>query len=103
LPRIIEVQEGIRMTEEKKSRRKIPFMGAIVFLIVFVILLMVTLAYPNLPPAKQLYGLLNIPETTQPVLGVPATLLIEAVFNGVIYGFIAWVIFTIGKWLSKKQ
>ena len=68
--------------------------GAIVFLTVFIAFLAATLVNPDLPPGKQLYGLLNVPETDYPVLGIPATLLVCAVFNGVVYGVIAWLIFT---------
>jgi hypothetical protein len=77
--------------------------GAIVFLAVFIIFLAVTLAYPYLPPGRQLYGLLGIQETNYPVLGMPTTTLVSAVFNGVIYGVIAWLIFTIAKKLSKTK
>jgi hypothetical protein len=66
--------------------------GAIVFLTVFVILLVITLAYPGLPLGKQLYGMLGVPTTDYPVLGISATTLVIAVFNGVVYGIIAWLI-----------
>lgn len=69
--------------------------GALVFLIVFIVFLAATLAFPFIPPGKILYGLLGIPETEYPVLGVPASLLIEAIFNGIIYGVIAWLIFSL--------
>jgi di/tricarboxylate transporter len=75
--------------------------GAIVFLAVFVIFLLATLAVPNIPPGEMLYGLLGVPKTDYPVLGVPATILVIAIFNGVIYGVIAWLIFTFGKKLIK--
>jgi hypothetical protein len=75
--------------------------GAIVFLTVLVILLLATLAVPNIPPGEMLYGLLGVPETDYPVLGVSATVLVIAIFNGVIYGVIAWLIFTFGKKLIK--
>ncbi len=71
--------------------------GAIVFLTVFIIFFLVTLGYPDLPPGQELYGLLNVPETEYPVLGIPATTLVSAVFNGVVYGVIAWLIFTFIK------
>jgi len=71
--------------------------GALVFLAVFAVFLIVTLVFPVLPPGIQLYGLLGVPETSYPVLGVPATTLVAAVFNGVIYGVIAWLIFSIVK------
>ena len=75
--------------------------GAIVFLVVFVVFLVVTLGYSDLPPGRQLYGLLGVAETEEPVLGVPATTLVSAVFNGVIYGVIAWLIFTFAERMRK--
>jgi hypothetical protein len=72
--------------------------GAIVFLVVFFVFLAVTLAYPELPPGKMIYDAVVGAETDYEVLGIPATQLISAVFNGVIYGFIAWLIF----WLAEK-
>jgi len=76
--------------------------GAIVFLIVFFAILLLTLASPYFPPGMQIYGLLGVPETDYPVLGIPVTTLVSAVFNGVIYGVIAWLIFTFGKRVLKR-
>ena len=69
--------------------------GAIVFLVVFFAVLVATLVYPSMPPGPQMYNLLNAPTTNYPVLGIPATTLVIAVFNGVVYGIIAWLVFTI--------
>lgn len=69
--------------------------GAIVFLAIFVVFLAVTLAYPDLPPGKQIYDLTGAEQTSSPVLGIPATTLVIAVFNGVIYGIIFWLIYTV--------
>lgn len=69
--------------------------GAIVFLIVFVLGLIVTLGNTALPPGRQLYNMLNVPDTNYPVLGIPATTLAISIINGVIYGVIVWLIFTI--------
>lgn len=91
------------MAEQKTVRKKLPFMGAIVFLVVFAIFLVATLGFPDLPPGKQVYGLLNVAEIQQPMLGIPATLLIEAIFNGVIYGVIAWLIFIVAFRLMEKS
>jgi hypothetical protein len=78
--------------------------GAIVFLVFFVIFGAVTLwYYTDLPPGRQLYGLLNVPETSYPVLGIPASILIFAVFNGIIYGVIAWLILTIIVLARRKK
>lgn len=76
--------------------------GAMVFLLVFIILLAATLAYPYLPPGRAIYHLLGIPETEYPVFSVPATLLIEAVLNGVVYGVAAWIIFTVADKVRRK-
>jgi hypothetical protein len=75
--------------------------GAIIFIAVFVILLLVTLAVPSIPPGEMFYALLGVPTTDYLVLGVPATILVIAIFNGAIYGVIAWLIFTFGKKLIK--
>jgi len=77
--------------------------GAIVFLVVFFAMLFVTLASPGFPPGRQIYDLLGIAETDYPVLGIQTTTLVCAVFNGVIYGVIAWLIFTFGKKILRPQ
>ncbi|MEM3068464.1 MAG: hypothetical protein QXH58_00940 [Nitrososphaerales archaeon] len=77
--------------------------GAIVFLIVFIVFLLATLVYVYLPPGIQLYSLLGVPGTEYLVLGVPATTLVSAVFNGVIYGVIAWLIFTFMEKARKTK
>ena len=59
-------------------------MGAAVFLIVFVIGLGATLVSPAIPPGMDLYLMLNVPTVDYPVLGIPTTTLVAAVFNGVI-------------------
>lgn len=75
--------------------------GAIVFLVAFFAMLLATLAAPSIPPGPTLYGLLGVPETDYPVLGIQATTLIIAVFNGIFYGVIAWLVFTFGRKLMK--
>jgi hypothetical protein len=77
--------------------------GALVFLVVFIILFAATLAYSDLPPGKQIYDALNVPTTDYPILGIQATTLIKAVFNGVIYGIIAWLIYTIAERTAKPK
>ena len=67
--------------------------GAIVFIIVFAATLTASLVYADMPPGKQIYEALNLPTADYLVLGVPATTLIIAVFNGVFYGIIAWLIY----------
>jgi len=75
--------------------------GAIVFLIAFFAMLAATLAAPSIPPGRALYDLLGVPDTDYPVLGIPTTTLVIAVFNGVVYGIIAWLVFTFGMRIRK--
>jgi len=72
-----------------------------VFLIAFFAMLVATLAAPGIPPGRALYDLLGVPDTDYPVLGIPTTTLVIAVFNGVVYGVIAWLVFTFGMRLRK--
>jgi hypothetical protein len=69
--------------------------GAIVFLVVFAIGVLITLNNTSLPPGNTIYGMLNVPTLTYPVLGIPATTLIISVFNGIVYGFVVWLVFSI--------
>ena len=75
--------------------------GAIVFLLVFIVFLATSLAYQSVPPGRQLYDLLGVPETDYPVVGIPATALVIAVFNGIVYSIIAWLIFTFAEKARK--
>jgi cbb3-type cytochrome oxidase subunit 3 len=77
--------------------------GAIVFLVVFFLVFLATIAYADLPPGKQIYGMLNVPNTDYQVLGIPATTLIVAVFNGVIYGIVVWLIYSIAARMRKPK
>jgi len=69
--------------------------GALVFLASFVVFLVITLAYPVLPPGIQIYSALGIAQSSYPVVGIPVTTLACAVFNGVIYGVIIWLIYSL--------
>ena len=77
--------------------------GAIVFLIVFGVVLFITLSSPGLPPGLQIYEALGLPDSTYPVFGVPAPTLGSAIFNGILYGLIVWIGFTILRRGPKKE
>jgi hypothetical protein len=77
--------------------------GAIVFLVIFVLGLLVTLAYSDMPPGRQIYDALNVPATDYLVLGVQATTLVIAVFNGVVYGVIVWLIYSLAEHARKPK
>ncbi len=80
--------------------------GAIVFLVVFAIVVIVTIANPAIPPGAQIYAAV-LPGTeaaaTYLIGGVSAITVIISVFNGVIFAFIAWLIFTILNALVGKK
>ena len=81
--------------------------GAIVFLVVFAVALLATVAYSSIPPGQTIYeaALPNTAQYTQTyaIVGTNAFVLIIGVFNGVIYGFIAWLIFTLATMGKKKD
>ena len=81
--------------------------GAIVFLVVFAIALVITLGNTSIPPGKAIYNafLPNTQAASGYLVGgtVDAVTLIIAVFNGVIYGFIAWLVFTLATIGSKRR
>ena len=77
--------------------------GALVFLAVFIVVTLVCLEATNIPPGVQIYQALNVPSVDYPVLGIPATTLIIAVFNGVVYGVIVWLIYTVAARATKKE
>jgi len=77
--------------------------GAVVLVIVFTVFLALTLGYHDLPPGRQLYSLLGVPETEYPVLGIPTTILVSALFNGTIYGVLVWLIFTFVEKARRKR
>ena len=69
--------------------------GAIIFLAAFLLFFVVTLGYNEMPPGRQIYDAVVDAETDFEVLGIPAIDLIVAVFNGVIYGVIIWLVHTV--------
>ncbi len=73
--------------------------GAVVFVIVFVLFLLISLVPVPLPPGHMILDAF-IPEIfeTDPMYGQLA----EGIINGVIYGVIIWAIFTIAKMLYDR-
>jgi heme/copper-type cytochrome/quinol oxidase subunit 2 len=79
--------------------------GAILFIIVFLIVFLLSLGFPSIPPGQTLYNLLNLPAevTTYKVAGaIYGDVLIKAIFNAIIYAFIAWLVFTILTYALRK-
>jgi hypothetical protein len=81
--------------------------GAILFLVVFAIVVVLTLGNTSIPPGKAIYDtvLPNTEAASGYLVGgtVDAVTAIISVFNGVIYGFIAWLIFTLLNMGRKKD
>jgi hypothetical protein len=73
--------------------------GAIVFLVFFALFLVVTIGYPGFPPGSMIYDAF-FPGTRDPlqgytIAGIDAVTLISGIFNGVIYGVIAWLFYSL--------
>ena len=87
--------------------RDVNMKGALVFLAVFAIVLVITLGNTDIPPGKAIYNafLPNTEAASGYLVGgtVDAVTLIIGVFNGVIYGFIAWLVFTLATMGRKKK
>ena len=77
--------------------------GAVIFVIFFVLFLAVTLEMPTLPPGDMIHDLLAIPKVDYPILGIPAWLLIAAIINGVVYGFIIWLIYSVISHATRSR
>lgn len=81
--------------------------GAIVFLAVFALLIVITLGNTSIPPGKALYDavLPNTEAASGYLIGgtVNAITAIIAVFNGAIYGVVAWLIFTLATMGRRKE
>ncbi|MCK5627130.1 hypothetical protein DRO61_03185 [Candidatus Bathyarchaeota archaeon] len=77
--------------------------GAIVFLVFFVAMTAFTLLYADLPPGRQIYEMLDVPETDYPVGGIPATVLIMSLFNGIVYGIIAGIVYSIAMAAKRRR
>ncbi len=83
--------------------------GAVIFVIFFLLFLVITIGMPTLPIGDMIQQqILNIPKMEDLVLGIPGWILINAILNGVIYGFIIWLIFSLfssatGRGKKKEQ
>jgi hypothetical protein len=48
----------------------------------------------RVPVGRQIYDALGLEDTNYPVMGIPAPTFGSAIFNGVVYDVIVWLIFT---------
>jgi hypothetical protein len=77
--------------------------GALVFLIVFVVFVVITLFVPSLPPGSYIYYSVGGVNVNYAILGITVPRLVPAVFNGVIYGVIAYLIYEVYVWVTEKN
>ena len=80
--------------------------GALLFLAIFAILFLATLAYSELPPGGMIYDSFKFPtEGSNYKLfdTLPVRTIVNGVINGLIYGIIAWIIYTIAARASKRK
>lgn len=77
--------------------------GALVFLLVFAIFLVITLVYPSLPPGGIIYTAVGGVNVNYAIVGIQVPKLVPAVFNGVVYGFIVWLIYDLASGVMEKR
>jgi hypothetical protein len=77
--------------------------GALVFLAVFVVVAIITITYPTLPPGLTIYHMMGLPDTDYQILGLAAPTFAAAILNGVIYGIIVWLIYSVAARGTKKE
>jgi hypothetical protein len=80
--------------------------GALVFIAVFVIVFLISLGVTSIPPGPAIYSKLNLPAavtTYKFANAIYGDVLLKAIFNGVIYGFVVWLVFTILTHAFKKK
>lgn len=69
--------------------------GAVIFVALFVLFTLVSLVVPSLPPGAMIYDWLGmqVPEYSKYIIGIA---------NGVVYGFIFWLIYSLANLASKR-
>jgi len=77
--------------------------GALVFLAVFFVLLLATIVYSDMPPGRQICNALNLPTTDYLLAGIDVITFVIAVFNGVVFGIVAWLIYTFAERATKPR
>jgi hypothetical protein len=78
--------------------------GAAIFVIFFILFLAITVGMPELPPGNMIQTeILNVPPVDYPVLGIPAWILINAILNGVIFGFMVWLMYSLFSYVAQSR
>jgi uncharacterized membrane protein YciS (DUF1049 family) len=77
--------------------------GALVFLAVFAIVAVITIGNPTLPPGLTIYHMMGQPDTDYQILGLAAPTFAAAILNGVVYGIVVWLIYTVAARATKRE
>jgi len=77
--------------------------GALVFIVVFLVGVVVTTSNTSIPPGLNIYYMLGFPDTNYPILGLPAPVFAASILNGVIYGIIAWLLYSLAASTRKQK
>ncbi|MFP4000743.1 MAG: hypothetical protein ACLFSM_08210 [Thermoplasmata archaeon] len=72
--------------------------GALVFIAVFAIAMVITLGSLDISPGREIYDAIGGEETDHQILGVEVPTLISASFNGIFYGIIEFVVYSLAAW-----
>ncbi len=52
---------------------------------IFFLVMIITLVFPSFPPARLIYGFLGIAQNNAPVMGIPVSLLVDSITNGLFW------------------
>jgi hypothetical protein len=78
--------------------------GAAIFVIFFLLFLAITVGMPELPPGNIIQTeILNVPQVNYPVLGIPAWILINAILNGIIFGVMVWLMYSLFSYVAQSR
>lgn len=70
--------------------------GGVVFVILFVLFTLISLAVPSLPPGAMIHDWFGIPVSEYSIY-------INSILNGVVYGFIFWLIYSLANLASRRE
>jgi hypothetical protein len=76
--------------------------GAVVFVIAFVLFLLISLAIPGVPPGQTILNAL-VPDIYNQAVDPMYQQLAEGIINGVIYGVIIWIVFSIAMYFYNQM
>jgi predicted flap endonuclease-1-like 5' DNA nuclease len=74
---------------------------AAVFVSVFLLLFVVTLAMPAIPPGDMIISLFGIP-ATEVVSGITITIILNGILNGLIWGLVVFIIYVVATPAQKR-